>query len=46
MNNNSETQEKMIFTAPEFDVKDWVDANGNKTGQIKLADFKGKFKVV
>ncbi len=46
MNNNSNTLEKPIFTAPEFDVKDWVDAKGNKTDQIKLADFKGKFKVV
>lgn len=38
--------EKQIFKAPEFNVKDWVDANGNKTEQIKLSDFEGKFKVV
>lgn len=38
--------ENKAFSAPEFFVKDWVDANGNKTDQIKLSDFKGKFKVV
>lgn len=38
--------ENKAFNAPEFFVKDWVDANGNKTDQIKLSDFKGKFKVV
>lgn len=44
MSNN----EKSIkaFKAPEFDVKDWVDAHGAKTEPIKLEDFKGKFKVV
>lgn len=40
------TKENKAFKAPEFNVKDWVDENGNKTGQIKLSDFKGKFKVV
>lgn len=34
------------FKAKEFDVKDWIDANGKKTDQIKLADYKGKFKIV
>lgn len=43
---HSETQEEKIFSAPEFGVKDWIDGNGNKTDQIKLADFDGKFKVV
>ena len=42
----SQAKETKSFNAPEFDVKDWVDANGNKTGQVKLSDFKGKFKVV
>ena len=32
--------------AKEFNVKHWVDANGNKTEQIKLSDFTGKFKVL
>ena len=26
--------------------KHWIDANGNKTEQIKLADYNGKFKIV
>ena len=42
----SHAEEDKVFTAAEFDVKDWVDANGNETNQIKLSDFKGKFKVV
>ena len=41
----TETTNK-IFKAPEFQVKDWVDANGNRTEPIKLSDFEGKFKVV
>ena len=32
--------------AKEFDVKNWVDANGNKTAKITLANYTGKFKVV
>jgi thiol-disulfide isomerase/thioredoxin len=35
-----------VFKAPEFGVKDWVNANGVKTDSIKLSDFKDKFKVV
>ena len=46
MNNDSNIQEKKIFKAPEFNVKSWIDAEGNKTEQIKLADFEGKFKVI
>lgn len=42
----SKAEEKKAFNAPEFNVKDWVDANGNKTDQVILSDFKGKFKVV
>lgn len=42
----SETTENEIFKAPEFNVKDWVDVNGNKTSEIKLSDFKSKFKVL
>ncbi len=42
----SHAEEDKVFTAAEFDVKDWVDANGNKTDQVKLSDYKGKFKVV
>ncbi len=39
-------ERKQVFKAPEFQVKDWINANGDKTAQIKLTDFKGKFKVV
>ena len=39
-------EEKQVFKAKEFDVKQWIDANGNKTEPIKLSDFDGKFKVV
>lgn len=35
-----------IVKAPEFEVKQWIDANGNKTDPIKLSDFQGKFKVI
>jgi len=38
--------EKEIFKAPEFDVKDWIGADGKKIEQVKLSDFKGKFKIV
>ena len=35
-----------IVKAPEFDVKQWIDAKGKEIKPIKLSDFKGKFKVV
>lgn len=34
------------ISAKEFMVKHWIDADGNKTEQLKLSDFEGKFKVV
>lgn len=43
---NTKTTEDKIFRAPEFEVKDWVDAHGHKTEPIKLSDLDGKFKVV
>lgn len=43
---SQQIEQKEVFKAPEFDVKDWIDANGNKTEQVQLSDFKGKFKVV
>lgn len=46
MNMENHEKEFKIVNAPEFGVKEWIDENGNKTGQIKLSDFKGKFKVV
>ena len=33
-------KENKAFDAAEFNVKDWVDENGNTTSQIKLSDFK------
>lgn len=43
---SSQLEHKQVFKAPEFDVNQWVDAEGNKTEPIKLSDFKGKFKIV
>ena len=40
------TEENPIVKAKEFEVKDWIDDNGNKTEPIKLADFKGKLKIL
>ena len=42
---HKETTNK-AFKAPEFQVKDWVDADGNSTEPINLSDLDGKFKVV
>ena len=39
-------QIEQVLKAPEFNVKHWVDPSGNKTKQIKLSDFKDKFKVI
>lgn len=36
----------VIRKASAFNVPEWVDAMGNKTEEIKLSDFEGKFKVV
>lgn len=43
---SNHTEQTQVFKAPEFDVHQWIDAKGNKTGQIQLSDFKGKFKVL
>ena len=43
---SNQVNQKQVFKAPEFNVNNWIDANGNKTEPIKLSDFKGKFKVV
>ena len=43
---SQQIEQKQVFKAPEFNVNQWIDAKGNKTAQIKLSDFKGKFKVV
>lgn len=43
---SNKVEQKKVFKAPEFQVKNWIDATGNKTKSIKLSDFKGKFKIV
>lgn len=35
-----------IFKAPELRVTQWIDEHGNETAPIKLADYKGKFKII
>lgn len=40
--NNQES----LMHAPELQVTHWIDANGNTTNPIKLADLKGTFKVI
>lgn len=45
MSNNSSNKDQ-LQKAPEFEVKQWIDADGNKINPIKLSDFEGKFKVV
>jgi thiol-disulfide isomerase/thioredoxin len=43
---SNQTEQKEVFKAPEFDVNQWIDGEGNETEVIKLSDFKGKFKIV
>lgn len=40
------TNTTKIFKAQEFEVKQWIDANGNKIKPIKLSDLSGKYKVI
>ncbi len=42
----SNQSKEPLLRAPEFNVNQWIDANGNKTNPIHLSDFKGKFKVL
>ena len=44
--NNDDMDTNQIIKAPEFNVKKWIDPDGNATAEIKLSDYKGKFKVV
>lgn len=34
------------FKAHEFEVDQWINANGESTIPIKLSDYDGKFKVI
>jgi len=43
---SSKVIEKPTLKAPPFEVKQWIDANGNKTQPIQLTDFEGKFKIL
>tara|TARA_B100000809_G_C15140596_1_gene533046 strand:+ start:7883 stop:8374 length:492 start_codon:yes stop_codon:yes gene_type:complete len=43
---SNQSEQKQVLKVPEFYVNQWIDANGNKTDQIKLSDYEGKFKVV
>ena len=43
---SNKVEQEQILKAPEFQVKHWIDAEGNKTTPIKLSDFNGKFKIV
>jgi thiol-disulfide isomerase/thioredoxin len=43
---NKTTEDENIFKAPELEVEQWIDANGNVSKTIELRDFKDKFKVV
>ena len=42
----SNESKEPLLRAPEFNINQWIDANGNKTNPIHLSDFKGKFKVL
>lgn len=43
---SNQAEDNQVFKAPEFNINQWIDANGNETKPIKLSDFKGKFKIV
>jgi thiol-disulfide isomerase/thioredoxin len=43
---SNQTEQKEVFKAPEFDVNQWIDGEGNETEVIKISGFKGKFKIV
>ena len=40
------SHEESVLGAAEFEVGQWIDAEGNTSVPIKLSDFKGKFKIV
>jgi thiol-disulfide isomerase/thioredoxin len=43
---SNQNRENQIVKASEFNVKQWIDAKGNKIESLKLSDFAGKFKVL
>lgn len=42
----NQKEQDSVFSAPEFQVKEWIDTNGQLINPIKLSEFKGLFKVV
>ena len=38
------TSDNQVLKAPKFEVKHWVDANGDKTNAIELSDLKENSK--
>lgn len=42
----NQPDKESILGAPEFDVKKWIDVEGNSSDPIQLSDLKGKFKIV
>jgi len=43
---SNQKEQEQVFKAPEFNINQWIDVNGNKTESLKLSDFKGKFKII
>lgn len=43
---SNKVEENNIFKAPEFNVHQWVNANGNTVKPLQLSDFKGNFKII
>lgn len=43
---SNKVEDNKIFKAPEFNVNQWVDANGNPSKPIQLSDYKGNFKII
>ncbi|MBL7711927.1 MAG: TlpA family protein disulfide reductase [Chitinophagaceae bacterium] len=40
------TQQQQTAKAPELRVEQWIDANGKVMPPVKLADYKGKYKII
>ncbi len=43
---SNQKEQTSVFSAPEFQVNQWIDAKAEHISSIKLSDFKGLFKVV
>ena len=43
---SNKVENTQVVRAPEFNVGQWVDANGKKTKALGLKDLKGKFKIM